>query len=167
MYNKVFRRNQNKETIDDLLKLSYLYDQYISTYSPSEVAANVAKNGKYAVLSIILFLIKHMRGKINLNLDAKSPEWVLEVTADDIEGSLFKPDCPDEFEKILESIFNQIIRTLAILFESRQGLESSVTNFFKTDKKYHQVILDEIKLRCLLDEYEYDKLKEKLSLIFH
>ena len=165
-YNKVYKRNHDKSTLVDLLKLADLFDKYITGVSLSETAANVSKNGKLAILAIICFLLKHKRGLVDLKLDTNSPEWSADVVIDNLCGKLFKEDRPDDYEKILNSIFNQIIRTIAVLYESREKLETSVTNFFKTDKKYHNIILERIKAEYIIDDYEYERLAEKLNKVF-
>jgi hypothetical protein len=165
-YNRVFKRNHEKSTIIDLLKLSTFYDSFVSDAKFSETLSNVAKNGKYAILSVICFLIKEKRGCIDVSLDSSKQEWVLDVTADNLNGLLLRSDRPDDFERVLNSIFNQVVRTLATLYESRGELETSVTNFFKTDKKYHSIILERIKTEFIIDEYEYDKLSEKMNIVF-
>ena len=53
------------------------------------------------------------------------------------------------------------------LYTSRGDTETSVTNFFKTDKKYFSVILEFIKSSIILDEYEFRKVKEKMDQIFY
>ncbi|MEK9530819.1 MAG: hypothetical protein VWZ86_05070, partial [Flavobacteriaceae bacterium] len=126
----------------------------------------VSKNGKYAILSVICFLIKNKRKLVNIKIDTSTQDWISDITSDNLDGELLRPDRPDEFEKILNSIFNQTIRTLSTLYESRGDLETSVTNFFKTDKKYHSIILERIKTEFILDEYEYEKLSEKMNFIF-
>jgi len=165
-YNRIFKRTQDKSTIVDLLKISVLYDEFVSNGNFSESMSNVSKNGKYVILSVICFLIKSKRDLINIRLSTSSQDWTSDVTSDNLDGSLLKPDRPDEFKKILNSIFNQIIRALSTLYESRGVLETSVTNFFKTDKKYHSIILEMIKSEFILDEYEHDKLYEKFNKVF-
>ncbi|MCD6475126.1 MAG: AIPR family protein, partial [Anaerolineaceae bacterium] len=165
-YNRIFKRRQDKDTIVDILKLSDLYNKFVNHTDFSEIPSNVAKNGKLSILAILGFLIKHKRGYINLKLDTSSLDWVSDVIIDNLDGYLFDPNRPDNFEKILFSIFNQIVRTLSTLYTSIGDQETSVTNFFKTDKKYHSIILERIKSEYLLDEYEFDKLNEKISKIF-
>jgi hypothetical protein len=164
-YNKVYKRNHDKSTIVDLLKLSDLYDSFITVVSLNETQTNVSKNGKLAILAIICFLIKHKRRLVDLKIDSLSPEWAADVEIDNLFGKLFKDDRPDDYEKILNSIFNQIIRTIAALYQSRATLETSVTNFFKTDKKYQTIILERIKA-IIIDDYEYELLSEKLEKLF-
>ncbi len=166
IYNRIFKRTHDKYTIVDLLKLSTYYDQFVSSASFSENLSNVSKNGKFAILAVLCFLIKNKRKLVNTKLDTLSQDWVSDVTSDNLSGPILKPDRPDDFDKILNSILNQIIRALATLYESRGDLETSVTNFFKTDKKYHSIILERIKTEFIIDDYEFEKLSEKLNLIF-
>lgn len=165
-YNRIFKRTQDKSTIIDLLKLSAQYDSYVNSMNFNETSFNVSKNGKFSILAIICFLIKNERKLININLDSSKQDWVSEVTSDNLKGKLLKPDRPDNFEIALNSIFLQLIKSLSTLYESRGELETSVTNFFKTDKKYQSIILERIKTELILDEYEYRRLSEKLNDIF-
>lgn len=165
-YNKIFKRNQDKLTIVDILKLSHYYDEYVKTVNLTENASNVAKNGKLSILALIGFLIKNDRKLLDLSLSVDKGEWVSDVTSDNLEGELFDPSRPDDFLKALYSLFNQLIQSLSTLYISRGELESSVTNFFKTDKKYHSIILDHVKSRIILDEYEYEIIKGKMDKIF-
>jgi hypothetical protein len=167
IYNRIFRRTHDKETLTDLLKLSSLYDAFIADITLNETASNVAMNGKYSILAIICFIIKTKRKLIDLKLDTGSADWASEITDDNLRGPIFNPNRPDDFEKILKSILNQIIRTLTQLYESRDKLETSVTNFFKTDKKYQSIILERIKMEYFLDEYEFEKISEKFNLVFN
>ena len=165
-YNKVFKRKPNKKTFVDLLKLSNYYDEFVKTANLNEVASNVAKNGKICTIAIIGFLIKNERKLIDLTIDTSKSEWVSDVTSDNLDGVLFDPNRPDDYKKALNSLFNQIILSLANLYNSRGDLESSVTNFFKTDKKYFTIILDHIKSSVILDQWEFDKVKEKMKKVF-
>ncbi|MEZ5007560.1 MAG: hypothetical protein R2753_05335 [Chitinophagales bacterium] len=103
---------------------------------------------------------------LDLSLSVDKAEWASDVTSDNLEGVLFDPNRPDDFLKALYSLFNVLVQSLANLYISRGDLESSVTNFFKTDKKYHSIILDHIKSRIILDDYEYEAIKEKMDKIF-
>ncbi|MGJ8685658.1 MAG: AIPR family protein [Nonlabens sp.] len=165
-YNKIFKRTQDKSTIVDILKLSTYYDEFVKSANLNENASNVAKNGKLSILAIIGFLIKNDRELLDLSLSVDKGEWVSDVTSDNLEGELLDPNRPDDFLKALYSLFNQLIQSLSTLYVSRGELESSVTNFFKTDKKYHSIILDHVKSRIILDEYEYEIIKGKMDKIF-
>lgn len=167
IYNSIFKRKTDKETIIDLLKLSVMYDRYISNANLSDRASNVSKNGKLSILAIICFLIKFSRKQIDLKLNPNSTDWVLEVTMDNLYGPLFNPKRGDDYEKVLNSIFNDIIQMLASLYTSIESTETSVTNFFKTDNKYHSIILERVRNHFLLDEYEFKKFNEKFVQVFN
>lgn len=165
-YNDIFKRTHDKDTIIDILKLSDYYDEFVATSNLSEKPSNIAKNGKLCVLAIIGFLIKYSRQKIDIKLDSGSSEWVTEITGDVLNGPLFDVDRPDDYLVVLNSLFNQIIMALLNLYNSRGDTETSVTNFFKTDKKYFTIILEFIKSSVILDEYEFRKVREKLEMVF-
>jgi len=165
-YNKIFKRTHDLNTIKDILKLSHLYDNFLLKKELSSDHINIAKNGKLSILAIIGFLIKHKRKLINLKFQPETSEWSNDISSDNLSGSLFNPDRPDDFEIVLDSLFNQIIVQLDNLYKSRGQSETSVTNFFKTDKKYHSILLSNIKSMFILDEYIYKGVKEKLDIVF-
>lgn len=165
-YNSIFKRKHDKATIVDILQLSDYYDNFVKGTPLNEKASNIAKNGKFCVLAIIGFLIKYRRGTIDIKLDSNNNEWVSEVTSDTLSGPLFDPNRPDDYIKPLNSLFNDIVMFLSSLYDSRGETETSVTNFFKTDKKYFTIILDSARARMIFDEYEYTKIKEKMDQVF-
>lgn len=166
-YNSIFKRNHDKDTIVDLLQLANYYDEFVKSSNLSEKPSNIAKNGRLCILAIIGFIIKYNRQQIDIKLESSSAEWVSDLTSDILTGSLFDKDRPDDYRDALNSLFNQIIMALLNLYISRGDTETSVTNFFKTDKKYFSVILEFIKSSIILDEYEFRKVKEKMDQIFH
>lgn len=165
-YNSIFKRKHDKTTIVDMLKLSHYYDEFLKDNTLTEKPSHMAKNGKLSVLAIIGFLIKHNRQKIDMSLDSDSNEWALDVVNDVLTGPLFDVDRPDDYIDALNSLFIQIIMSLQNLYLSRGDTETSVTNFFKTDKKFITVILEAIKSNMILDTYEYNKVKDKMNKIF-
>jgi len=166
-YNSIFKRNHDKDTLVDLLQLANYYDDFVKSSNLSEKPSNIAKNGKLCVLAIIGFIIKYNRQQIDIKLESSSAEWISDLTSDTLTGSFFDKDRPDDYRDALNSLFNQIIMALLNLYTSRGDTESSVTNFFKTDKKYFSVILEFIKSSIILDEYEFRKVKEKMDQIFY
>lgn len=165
-YNSIFKRTHDKNTIVDLLKLANYYDEFVKSSNLSEKPSNIAKNGRLCVLAIMGFIIKYNRQQIDIKLESNSPEWVSDLTSDTLTHSLFDKDRPDDYKDALNSLFNQIIMALLNLYTSRGDTETSVTNFFKTDKKYFSVILEFIKSSIILDEYEFRKVKEKMDQVF-
>ncbi len=166
-YNSIFKRTHDKETIVDLLQLANYYDEFVKLSNLSEKPSNIAKNGRLCVLAIIGFILKYNHQQIDIGLDSSSAEWVSDLTSDTLTGPLFDKDRPDDYKNALNSLFNQIIMALLNLYTSRGDTETSVTNFFKTDKKYFSVILEFIKSSIILDEYEFRKVKEKMDQIFY
>ena len=165
-YNRVFKHKHDNDTIVDILKLSDFFDRYISKAHLNEKASNISKNGKLSILAIICFLLKNKRKLVNNRLDTGSSEWASDVISDNLNGGLLDPERPDDFDIILNSIFNEIVMTLSSLYDSRGDQESSVTNFFKTDKKYHSVILERIRSKFLLDDWERGRFEEKFNKVF-
>ena len=166
-YNSIFKRTHDKDTIVDLLQLANYYDEFVKSSNLSEKPSNIAKNGRLCILAIIGFIIKYNRQQIDIKLESSSAEWVSDLTSDTLTGPLFDKDRPDDYKNALNSLFNQIIMALLNLYTSRGDTETSVTNFFKTDKKYFSVILEFIKSSIILDEYEFRKVKEKMDKIFY
>ncbi|WP_319021030.1 AIPR family protein, partial [Psychrobacter sp. FME61] len=165
-YNSIFKRTHDKDTIVDLLQLANYYDEFVKSSNLSEKPSNIAKNGRLCVLAIIGFIIKYNHQQIDIKLESSSAEWVSDLTSDTLTGPLFDKNRPDDYRHALNSLFNQIIMALLNLYTSRGDTETSVTNFFKTDKKYFSVILEFIKSSIILDEYEFHKVKEKMDKIF-
>lgn len=165
-YNDIFKRSHDKETIVDVLRLSNYYDEFLKKGTLGEKPLQIAKNGKLSILAIIGFLIKHKRQKIDMKLATNSTEWISDVTSDVLTGPLFDVERPDDYIEALNSLFNQIIMALQHLYWSRGDTETSVTNFFKTDKKFFTVILEAIKSGMILDTYEYGKVKDKMDKVF-
>jgi hypothetical protein len=167
-YNKVFKRTPDKSAIIDILKISNYYDLFLEGASNlNEINISIAKNGKLSILGIIGFFIKNERNKINLSFDTNTKDWSNDVMTDNLSGSLLNEGRPDNYLEILNSIFNQIIRSLSTLYRTREGLETSVSDFFKTDKTYHSIILERIKTEFILDDYEYQKFKTKFREVFY
>jgi hypothetical protein len=166
IYNSVFKRNFDKDTTVDLLKLSEYYNQYILKTAFNDTSQNVAKNGKFTILAIIGYLLKYRRGFVSVTSDTTRHEGVQDIIVDDIKGNILDPNRPDDFLIPLFSLFNTIIQTLSSLYTSRGELETSVTNFFKTDKKYYSVILERVKALLIKDEWEYKSVKAKMDLVF-
>ncbi len=164
-YNSIFKRTQDKGTIIDLLKINNMLDNFIIKDQLGDSQLNIARNGRLTILAIICFLIKYKRSLINLKLSTDSQDWVQDITKDNLNGSLFIKNLPDEFEIILESIFNDIIQELTILYDSRGSTETSVTNFFKTDKKYHSIILERIRSKFILDTWGQKQFFAKIDAI--
>ncbi len=165
IYNNIFKLPHDKETIVDLLRLGDYYDSFVSNNNLDNNLSVVAKNGKYCILATICFLVKYKRKLLDLALDAESGAWASDVMLDNIRGPLFC-NLPDNYVVIINSIFNDLVNLIYTLFNSLQDSEGSVTNFLKKDKTYHSIILNRVKSTLLVDEYNKNKIFEKMDQIF-
>lgn len=166
IYQKIFRRQTDKATIVDLLKLNNYYNEFLDKKIQEEAFTdtnqeNVASNGRLITLSIIGFLIKLKRNKINLRLISQDNQWEKELRQDNLSGSLFSINIADNFEEVLYSLFLEIIQELADVYSRGEENYKTVSNFFKVDKNYSKDILRHIKNKLIdipsrkksLDEY--------------
>jgi hypothetical protein len=167
-YASIFRRRPDKDTLVDLLQLSALFDEWrnnlVEGFSTDH--QNVAKNGKLCILAIIGLLVKHANGLIDVNTHQEN--WRVEVSMDNLTGKIFRVDRADNFTDSLNSIFNDILNMLTSLYNQQPNESfSSVTNFFKTDKTYYNIVVENVRDRWLRDPYELGKLQEKIHLCFN
>jgi len=166
IYNKVFKRDHDIDTIADLVLLSSYYDDFKKEKDLSDLQANIAKNGKLAILSIIGILIKYKRNLIDFSkIDFSKPNTVHEqLSKDNLKGKIFSEDRADDFLLALNSLFIDIIGELATLYTGLKEQESSVTNFFKTDRKYYIHVVERIKTQFIIDEWKYKQIEEKMKI---
>jgi len=117
-------------------------------------------------LAIIGLLVKHANGLIDVNTHQEN--WRVEVSMDNLTGKIFRVDRADNFTDSLNSIFNDILNMLTSLYNQQPNESfSSVTNFFKTDKTYYNIVVENVRDRWLRDPYELGKLQEKIHLCFN
>lgn len=163
IYNRVYRRKVDSETIKDLLKLSSYYDAYLKSEMDDrdDIEVDVAKNGKLCVLAIIGFFIKHER---KLLPKFKSNDWKTALTSDNISGS-FLIESGDDFDSTLYSVFNELVRKIKQQYNAPEEKGTSVSNFLKTDTKYYSSVLDGI-MSIVNDRHDYSRFKEKFGGIF-
>ena len=98
---------------------------------------SIADNGKLAVIATILYLLKKKRGII---IDASDKGLLCD---NNISGLFMSSYREDDFEKRLFELFDLIVETITDCY-NRNKVDLKVTsysNFFKTDKVYHDVIL--------------------------
>ena len=147
VYERIFKRRFDKENIIDLLKLNSFYSDFLNRSLSEELFTSgdqesVATNGRYIILGIVGFMIKEKRNFVDLRLISNEEEWEQNVSQDCLEGSFFSTDFKiDEIEERLFGYFNDIIIELEDLYKSREKEEKTVSNFFKLDSKYLNVIL--------------------------
>ena len=162
LYEQIFKRTMDCNTLYDLMKLSYLYDAFKIEYSKKEDDVDLiaaCRNGKHVILSIISYLIKKERGTISDAYDKN-------LLKDNISGTLISKYREDDFEKRLYEVFRYLVKELRALYE-RKATEfklTSYSNFFKTDKNYQSIILPEIDNLFYKDEFNLDRLTKYMEI---
>jgi hypothetical protein len=151
-YTAVFRRQHDFTTLVDMLKLKYIYEQYIEKTIGTfdKYQKGIANNGKFCILALIGFLIKNekhyfdnenIKAIISSNDEKKIPDI---IGKDDINGALFSSD--DEYEGKIENLIYELIDAIAEKYQTEEesGRTTSYSNFLKTDKTYYTVIIPTI-----------------------
>jgi len=146
VYDKIFKRSISKENIIDILKLNTFYTDYLNNRLitdgfTSVEQESVATNGRFIILGIVGFMIKEKRNTINIRKVSNEEEWENEVTQDNLDSKIFSEFSEEDIEDRLKGFFNDIIVEVTDLYQSREAEEKTVSNFFKTDLKYRNVIL--------------------------
>jgi len=151
VYNRIFKRNYDKETIIDILKLNSYYLEFIDKKDDFNdlTQENIATNGRLTTLAIIGFLLKIKRNLINLKYIGVSEVWEKEIQKDNLTGGLFSKNIDDKFDENLHSLFIVIIQELHDLFQKNEKLYKTVSNFFKLDGYYFEDITKHIKNRLV------------------
>jgi len=171
IYHKVFRRKHDINGIVDLLKLDNQYSLYCNEMSKENIIdqdqESVILNGKLFVIAIIGFMIKMKRGIADLQLIKDNEIWELEVTKDNIAGSIFLSDYSgDDFYDILHGLFSYIVYQLYSVYNQVKSDERTVSNFFKTDTKYRNIILRHIIQMIYQNKIEFNKINNDYLKIF-
>ena len=164
-YKSVFLREPSKDNVIELLKLKELYLRFVERKLSEGIyididQESIARNGKFTILALIGFLIKYKRNQINFRLFS-TDEWKNNIEEDCICGSIFSNN--DEFETQINSLFHLLIIELSDLYKTREHEEKNVSNFFKTDTKYRNIILKHFIDRILNNEYKMKELNIYLS----
>ena len=158
MYQQVFVRKHDFDTLYDLVRLGNIYDEYLNRVvkETNDIdTIGIMKNGKLTILAIVCYLIKKQR---KIVVDHTSEE----VYKDNLTGLLFTDYPKDDLNKKIEEIFKYIIRKLESLYEQKKEVEkiTSFSNYFKNEKFYEIFIreLDEI------DDWDKEKLDSYMSV---
>lgn len=158
MYQQVFVRKHDFDTLYDLVRLGNIYDEYLNRVvkETNDVdTIGIMKNGKLTILAIVCYLVKKQR---KIVIDHTSDE----VYKDNLTGLLFTDYPKDDLNKKIEEIFKYIIRKLESLYEQKKEVEkiTSFSNYFKNEKFYEIFIreLDEI------DDWDKEKLDSYMSV---
>ena len=158
MYQQVFVRKHDFDTLYDLVRLGNIYDEYLNRVvkETNDIdTIGIMKNGKLTILAIVCYLIKKQR---KIVVDHTSDE----VYKDNLTCLLFTDYPKDDLNKKIEEIFKYIIRKLESLYEQKKEVEkiTSFSNYFKNEKFYEIFIreLDEI------DDWDKEKLDSYMSV---
>ena len=158
MYQQVFVRKHDFDTLYDLVRLGNIYDEYLNRVvkETNDIdTIGIMKNGKLTILAIVCYLIKKQR---KIVVDHTSDE----VYKDNLTGLLFTDYPKDDLNKKIEEMFKYIIRKLESLYEQKKEVEkiTSFSNYFKNEKFYEIFIreLDEI------DDWDKEKLDSYMSV---
>ena len=162
-YSKVFIAKHDYDTLYDLVRIGYIYDKYVEkrsaalTDEPEDIERlALMKNGKIAIISLIIYLYKKRYDFID---DFTSPKF----HDDNIKGLLITSYKGDDLEIKLYDIFNFIINNINFVYNNYRSTYkiTSYSNFFKLDKYYDLMCkrFDDIK-----EQYDIDKLNSYMSL---
>lgn len=154
-YNKLYKQNYEKDInkkkfITDLIKLNQEYI-YVEEKLKNDTAKYptklnneqkiILKNAKYIFISLFGISYFLENGDIDLNDIISDPEIV--TTQDFIYGKFINNYIKDDFEEKITALIVQIIYCLEEIYNRQlsTGSITSVSNLFKTDKKYRELIV--------------------------
>jgi hypothetical protein len=148
-YAKIFRRPVDKPGLVDVLKISAFYQQFVNRKLQerdfsSTTQEVVATHGDFVILALAGFMAKKKRSLVDLRKVSSEQDWELELTNDNLNGALLADLPEEEREEKLSGFFNGMIEEIADLYDSREQEEKTVSNFFKSDSKYRNIILKKI-----------------------
>lgn len=154
-YNKLYKQNYEKDInkkkfITDLIKLNqeYIYveeklknDTVKYPTKLNNEQKIILKNAKYIFISLFGISYFLENGDIDLNDIISDPEIV--TTQDFIYGKFINNYRKDDFEEKITALIVQIIYCLEEIYNRQlsTGSITSVSNLFKTDKKYRELIV--------------------------
>ena len=145
LYNSVFKRKYDTDTLFDLVRIAAILDSYVEeitakiTKSTDEEEKNkllkdltISRNGKFAILSIIIYTHLKAIGQIQNYKDPNLKNLNL------ITGYFITNYPNDDLEDRLKNLFGYIIYQLGKLYDSIANNKAitSYSNFFKTDAYY-------------------------------
>lgn len=173
LYNKIFKRNHNIGTLVDVIKLNYHYEQFLDKslkekkFDIKKEEDSIAKNGKLFVIAILGFFMKVERSlfKITNLMDGTLKNG---IHIDNLNNTIIDKYRSDDFNTLLNELFYKIILILSDLYDiQREKINTtSVSNFFKTDKNYIDIILPYIIKRIYNQYTVINEYKKKYFIIF-
>ena len=167
-YGKIFRRNSEKESIIDLLKLNQYFTEFLEAKENSDkpyttsTQENIASNGRLIIIAIVGFFVKYKRGLIDIKKIQNDDQWKINITNDNLTGNIFNKNLSDDFHIILNSFFMSIILELESVYN--EDKYKTVSNFFKVDNFYFKDILHHFKNRFIDLEFKKIELNKYLEI---
>ena len=162
VYQTIFHRNHDYNTIYDLVRIGDVYDQYVKKLAEtangddSIERLSMAKNAKLSVMAVLIYLLKKKR---NVITDRFSDS----LHADNIKGFLVSDYPSNDLDKLLESCFGFVIRELTRIYKQNESSLklTSYSNFLKSDQYYDDIILQNFDN---LDEYDLEKIAQFMNV---
>lgn len=158
LYNQIFRRNHDYNTLYDLVRIGNTYDEFLSEFilknDDIDMIA-VAKNGKLTVMAILLYLYKKKKG-IVISFNSE------QLHKDNVTELLITNYPEDDLDEKLKNLFTYIIRELRKIYETKKDSMkiTSYSNFFKSEQIY-ELILKEFDN---LDEWDTQKIADYMII---
>lgn len=158
IYNQVFKRKNDYNTLYDLVYIGKIYDDFGKLIANSgkdidDIA--VVRNGKFTILGIIFYLLKKERGLVKNHLSES-------LFSDNIDGFIISEYPDDDLDKKLNDLFLFFTRHLKGLYEQKKATWqlTSYSNFFKSEQYYDTILgtIDD------LDDYDKDKINTYLEV---
>lgn len=162
IYQTIFHRDHDFNTLYDLVRIGDTYDQYVKKLAETAESddaierLSMAKNAKLSVMAILCYLLKIKRGVVkNRYSDG--------LHKDNIKGFLVTNYAGDDLDKLLELCFGFVIRELTIIYKQNEASLklTSYSNFLKSDQYYDDIILQ---FFDNLDEYDRDKIGQFMEV---
>lgn len=154
LYNQIFKRKHNYDTLYDLVRIGNTYDEFLLKFIENNDDVDiiaVAQNGKLTVIAILLYLYKKQK-RIVKSFSSD------QLYKDNVTGLLITDYPDDDLDKKLDNLFTFIIRKLRSIYETKKDSMkiTSYSNFFKSEQIY-ELILKEFDN---LDEWDKEKIKD-------
>jgi len=167
-YKTIFRSHLENSSIAGILQLNYELSRYtdmaLKTIADLD-QENVLGNGRFIILACIGFLLAAVKRKqIDIKKIVSEDDWEKELTKGSFKGIIFKEPKIGDFETILDSLFSDLVLEISSLYQGRVNEEKTVSNFFKTDKKYRNVILKHLISRYVNNKMKANELDKYLNI---
>lgn len=162
VYNSIFLRNHDYNTIFELVKIGNYYEEFRLKYN-SEVddvdLLAISKNGKFTILAILFYFYKRYSNLIDKSSSSQ-------LHSDNVCGDLTLNYHQDDIEAKFRHLFQYIIKELNNIYEKKkdQLKLTSYSNFFKTDAVYEDVILYEFD-KALTDEWDKERIETFIDVL--